>query len=228
MPLKTSVDMCLDKSINFAFPLTLKFHFPKDRESTLLSSNPSDIPVSYRQYKEHAWQWNIEIDVKWSFQKHFQRLPVSIFFLKTWVILNFFFLVWLYPVLSWTQLEWGFLEYFSYPLVAGLEIFEVLPQLNHSPRQSAKHHLQSLHLKQQHIQNTIFLLKSALKFMHYSWFQRTGPLSVRKCSGYIYNINLAKPLTWKKMNVKIPVLNYTLNQDSWLQRISLSTHFIIE
>lgn len=42
----------------------------------------------------------------------------------------------------------GVLEYFSYPLVAGLEIFEVLPQLNHSPRQSAKHHLQSLHLKQ--------------------------------------------------------------------------------
>lgn len=56
MPLKTSVDMCLDNNINFAFPLTLKFHFPKDREFTLLSSNPNDIPVSYRQYKEHAWQ----------------------------------------------------------------------------------------------------------------------------------------------------------------------------
>lgn len=89
-PTKTSVDMCLDKSINFAFPLTLKFHFPKDRESTLLSSNSNDIPVSCRQYKEHAWQWNTEIDVKWYFQKNLQRLPISIFFLNTWVILNFF------------------------------------------------------------------------------------------------------------------------------------------
>lgn len=30
------------------------------------------------------------------------------------------------------------------------------------------------------------------------------------------------------MNVKIPVLKCMLNQDSWLQRISLSAHFIIE
>lgn len=30
------------------------------------------------------------------------------------------------------------------------------------------------------------------------------------------------------MNVKIPVLNCMLNQDSWLQTISLSTHFIME
>lgn len=45
MPLKTSVDMCLDKSINFAFPLTLKFHFPKDRESAILSSNPNYTPT---------------------------------------------------------------------------------------------------------------------------------------------------------------------------------------
>lgn len=30
------------------------------------------------------------------------------------------------------------------------------------------------------------------------------------------------------MNVKIPVLNCMLNQDSWLQRMSLSTLFITE
>lgn len=122
------------------------------------------------------------------------------------------FFIGCFPILWW--LAWKYLE--------------VLPWLKNSPRQSTKCHLQSLHLKQQHIHKTISPLKSALKFLHYSWFQRIGPLSVRKCSSYICDINLAKPLTWKKMNVKIPVLNCMLNQDSWLQRMSLSTLFITE
>lgn len=40
---------------------------------------------------------------------------------------NFEFLFPVMAVVSWTQLECFFFRYFSYPLVAGLEIFEVLP-----------------------------------------------------------------------------------------------------